>query len=57
MVRPPKLPDGTRYYDSVVVKRGPMPEHPHNEQTHTEFVVFDSTQGYPEYILEYTVWG
>ena len=55
MVRPPKLPDGTKHYDSVDVKREPMPEHLHNKQTHTEFVVFDSTQAYPEYILEYTV--
>lgn len=53
MVRPPNVPGSTKRHDSVIVKPGPMRGHPHGEQTHTEFVIFESAQAYPEYILEY----
>merc|ERR1712190_388948 len=55
MVRPPEVVGSTSRHDSVIVKRGRMPGHPRGEQTHSEFVIFDSAQAYPEYIVEYTV--
>ena len=39
-------------YDSVVALPGQMQGH-HSHQLHTEVVIFDRDQAYPEYIVHY----
>lgn len=53
IMRPPPMPNSSIYYHSVIAKPGPMPGHVQGHQSHTEFVIFDSSQAYPEYIVEY----
>lgn len=54
--RRPPLREGTqRCYDCVAARPGPMPGHHAGEQAHQEVVVFEKSQAYPEFILEYTV--
>jgi len=55
LVQPPSVPGSGQLHDSVLVKPGQMLGHPHGQQAHTEFVIFDFAQAYPEYILEYAV--
>jgi hypothetical protein len=46
-----------RPFDSIFAKQGisfPMPGR-HHKQHHTEYVVFDRGQVYPEYVVRYTV--
>lgn len=53
LARPPPIANSSRYHHSVIARPGPMQGHHKGEQTHTEFVVFDSAQAYPMYIVEY----
>lgn len=55
-VLPPEKPrhfpaDIARRADSIIARSGPMLGHPQGMQTHDEYIIFDSKQAYPEYIL------
>ncbi|CAK0893772.1 unnamed protein product [Prorocentrum cordatum] len=52
--RPPPRAGTSRCCDTVVARPGPMPGHPHGEQIHQEFVIFDKFQAYPEFLVQYT---
>merc|ERR1712048_117458 len=50
MKLPPERFGGERF-DSVVANPGPMTGHHANRQVHQEFVIFNNSQAYPEYVL------
>lgn len=50
-VPPPKSKLDSRNADSVIAKSGPMEGHQHKVQTHDEYIIFDSKQAYPAFIL------
>lgn len=53
--RRPPVPDGShRPYDTVVAKPGLMPGHHAGKQTHIEAIIFEKSQAYPEFIVQYT---
>lgn len=49
--RPPYRPGGKLLHDSVAAQPGPMQGHQNSMQTHSEFVIFDRRQIYPEMVL------
>eukprot|EP00928_Gymnodinium_smaydae_P026631 TRINITY_DN20846_c1_g2_i2.p1 TRINITY_DN20846_c1_g2~~TRINITY_DN20846_c1_g2_i2.p1 ORF type:complete len:261 (-),score=6.14 TRINITY_DN20846_c1_g2_i2:224-1006(-) len=50
--RPPEFL-GSSPADSIVASPGDLPGAPSDHQFHTEFVLFDGTQAFPEYLIEF----
>ena len=53
--RPPAKNDGRHLFDSIVAHPGPMPGHSRGRKDHQEFVVFDSAQAYPAFVVYYSL--
>ena len=55
MRRPPPVSNALRPCDSVVARPGHMAGHYVGEQMHQEVIVYERSEAYLEYIVEYTL--
>eukprot|EP00928_Gymnodinium_smaydae_P027039 TRINITY_DN21038_c0_g1_i1.p1 TRINITY_DN21038_c0_g1~~TRINITY_DN21038_c0_g1_i1.p1 ORF type:complete len:322 (+),score=1.18 TRINITY_DN21038_c0_g1_i1:106-966(+) len=51
--RPPECRARAGLYDSIIANPGPIKGHKDGHQVHQEFVIFDMSQAYPSYVVEY----